>query len=235
MKYNVITVKNYLQIPPRDKFVILRHDVDRKPLNALKMAKLEHKMGINATYYFRYNPETFNKEIIKEIFEMGHEIGYHYEALSKANGDKLKAKIIFEKELNEYRKICPINTVSMHGKPLSKYNDSELWSNLDFKVFDLLGDGSLSIKDVLYFTDTGRSWDNKNNIRDHTQNQSSVKNIKTTDDLIEIIQPNKYSKLYISCHPERWSENFEEWMLSVCTDQIMNSGKVIIRLFRRNK
>jgi len=53
--------------------------VDRKPGNALKMARLEDEMGIRATYFFRTIPHTFKPEIIKEVSGMGHEIGYHYE------------------------------------------------------------------------------------------------------------------------------------------------------------
>src|SRR6185295_18394049 len=64
------------------KFCVIRHDVDRKPQNALRMAELEHEMKVNATYYFRHKPGVFVPEIISEIENMGHEIGYHYENLS---------------------------------------------------------------------------------------------------------------------------------------------------------
>lgn len=66
------------------KTLILRHDVDRMPQNALKMAKLEHDLGIKTTYYFRTIPQTFKPEIIKQIVDLGHEIGYHYENFSMA-------------------------------------------------------------------------------------------------------------------------------------------------------
>ena len=59
------------------KIVILRHDVDREPANALNMAKLEKSLGIKASYYFRMVKESYDDEIIKQIDEMGHEIGYH--------------------------------------------------------------------------------------------------------------------------------------------------------------
>jgi hypothetical protein len=41
------------------------------------MAKLEAALGIKATYYFRTIPKTFKPEIIKEIVDIGHELGYH--------------------------------------------------------------------------------------------------------------------------------------------------------------
>ena len=76
------TFEEYIQ-NSKEKVVILRHDVDREPGNALKMARLEGEMGIKATYFFRTIPHTFKPEIIKEIAEMGHEIGYHYENLAE--------------------------------------------------------------------------------------------------------------------------------------------------------
>ena len=62
-----------------DNFFIIRHDVDRKPKNALSMANLESEKGIKSTYYFRSKSHVFQPEIILAIQELGHEIGYHYE------------------------------------------------------------------------------------------------------------------------------------------------------------
>ncbi|MHA1251983.1 MAG: hypothetical protein ACTSRP_18495 [Candidatus Helarchaeota archaeon] len=55
-------VKIYLKC-----LVILRHDVYRKPRNALKLAKIEDKLGIKASYYFRINKKSNQTEIIKPI------------------------------------------------------------------------------------------------------------------------------------------------------------------------
>ena len=68
--------------------VVLRHDIDRKPMNALRMAELEYELGIQSTYYFRF-PCTFKPEIIRKIRDLGHEVGYHYEVLSKAKSASL--------------------------------------------------------------------------------------------------------------------------------------------------
>ena len=48
---------------PVEKVVIMRHDVDRLPGNALNMARLEHGMGIAATYYFRAVPVSLDEDI----------------------------------------------------------------------------------------------------------------------------------------------------------------------------
>jgi len=67
---------------PGKKCIILRHDVDARPENSLRLARLEHVLGIHGTYYFRIIPSVFDKDIIREIAGMGHEIGYHYETMS---------------------------------------------------------------------------------------------------------------------------------------------------------
>ena len=53
--YIFLSFKKYLQnidkIKKNDLIVILRHDVDDKPKNSLKMARLENSLGIIGTYY----------------------------------------------------------------------------------------------------------------------------------------------------------------------------------------
>jgi len=93
--YTPLTVYSYLEGQKKknknNKLVVLRHDIDRKLGNALRMAELEHELGIQSTYYFRF-PYTFKPDIIRKIHDLGHEMGYQYEVLSKAKGD-------YEKEI----------------------------------------------------------------------------------------------------------------------------------------
>ena len=78
------TFKEYIQ-NPKEKVVILRHDVDRLPSNAFVIAKIEKDAGIKASYYFRIVKESYDENIIRQIAKMGHEIGYHYENLAEVS------------------------------------------------------------------------------------------------------------------------------------------------------
>ena len=51
------TFEEYIQ-NLKEKVVILRHDVDRKPENALVIAEIEKEAGIKASYYFRIVKES---------------------------------------------------------------------------------------------------------------------------------------------------------------------------------
>ncbi len=110
-----MTLSEYFQgkdLPAR--FAMMRHDIDRKPGNALLTARVEAEEGIRATYYFRRYGSVFRPGIMKEIKGMGHEVGYHYEVLGKAKGDHERAIGMFEHELGEFREICDVRTISMH-------------------------------------------------------------------------------------------------------------------------
>ena len=87
----VMTVKQFLQSGQPQAFVIvLRHDVDRSLPSALRMAKLEASYGISASYYVRTTPPLDRPREIKRLSQLGHEVGYHYEVLTKANGNTKK-------------------------------------------------------------------------------------------------------------------------------------------------
>ena len=69
---------------PEDRVILLRHDVDDKKLNSLHFAKIQHELGIKGSYYFRMVPQSFDESVIKQIANLGHEIGYHYEDMDFA-------------------------------------------------------------------------------------------------------------------------------------------------------
>jgi len=230
-EYTPTTVKSYLTKKPSGELVILRHDVDRKPENALKMAKIENDLGITSTYYFRKKKDVFTPEIIKEIANMGHEIGYHYEVLEKAKGDLEKAIRIFEEELKKFREICDVKTICMHGNPLSKWVNKDIWKKYDFKDFGIIGEPYLSIdyKNVLYLTDTGRKWNSRFSVKDVVgANSQRNEKIKSTDDVIRMINGGDIEQICILAHPERWSDSFGEWLKELAWQNVKNVCKAIL-------
>jgi hypothetical protein len=231
--YRILSFERYMRGETLNKkFAILRHDVDRKKENALKMAEIEYERGISSSYYFRY-PYTFDSDLISKISAMDHEIGYHYEVLAKSRGDKIKGVKLFSKELQEFRKFYDVKTCCPHGSPLSPFDNRELWSDNDFRTFGIEGDAQLSVRDpVIFFSDTGRSWDNRNNMRDFVVNSSTATHVRTTDDLIKHICLVSPPALYLSIHPERWTSGGLDWYFQRYADVIYNTGRIIIKGIR---
>ena len=196
--------------------MILRHDVDSWPANALKMAEIETTKGVNATYYFRRSILSFNERVIKEIVNLGHEIGYHYEDLARSKGNPQEAIASFKANLNFYRKYYPVKTIAMHGRPLSPWDSKDLWQHYDYHDFGLIAEPYLDIdfNKVAYLTDTGNCWDgDKYSVRDHVQSPFRF-NIHSTSDLIEHIQSGKLpDKIMLNIHPARWNDNYFKWWI----------------------
>jgi len=239
--YNVLTVYEYLsQQKHEEPFIILRHDVDRSPGNSLKMAELESAYKINSTYYFRINPRTLIPEIISRIKYHGHEIGYHYEVMDKSKGDIKLAEKIFMDELARLRELADVNTVCMHGNPLSPFDNRSFWKHFSLEQFNLTGEAYLDInnRELFYSTDTGRGWNRrKYNLKDTFSDRtiSHLPAYDTTQQLIEAVETRQYKKIYLQIHPNRWNWNSLKWNMQLAEDIAVNVIKLLIVNFRKKR
>ena len=234
--YTPTTVRDYLASPP-GRWLILRHDVDRAPGRALDIARVEEEMGVRGSYYFRRGADVFKPEIISEIADMGHEVGYHYETLDKAKGDVDKAIRLFEQELAEFREIADIKTVCMHGNPLAPWANRDMWGNHDLKDFGLLGEPYLSIdyNTIMYLTDTGRTWaGGKVSVKD-VVNTQYVNKVSSTAGVIDLIRSGRFPGVCLLAHPNRWCDDPGAWLWELVWQNAKNVGKRGIVWYRARK
>jgi len=227
--YNFFTYEQYLneKIKPK-KFVILRHDVDRKACNALKMASLENELDINASYYFRIVKGSNQPSIIKKIAKLGHEIGYHYEDLSSSGGNYLKAIKSFESNLEYFNNYYPIKTICMHGSPWSKWDNKDLWKKYNYKNYGVLTEPYFDIdfNKIFYLTDASRAWNNeKVTIRDKV-NSDFIIPINSIFDIFNLLQLNKLpNQLMLNVHPHNWTNITIEWTTIKIWQKLKNKIK----------
>lgn len=211
--YTFQTFRDYLR-EPQNKVVILRHDIDEKKQKALEFAELEKCNNVSATYYFRILPVSFSRSLIQRIESMGHEIGYHYEDLSRNKGNIEKAIQEFETNLSTFRSFSQIDTICMHGAALSKYDNRDLWKDHDYRNYGIIGEPYLDLDfhKVLYLTDSGQCWDGeKYTVRDKTQRHHNIQ-ISNTEDIMSLIHMLP-SHLMITTHPNRWASGELEWLV----------------------
>lgn len=236
--YQFITFEQYCtQNKPTGQWVILRHDVDRKPQNSLATAQIEHSLGIRASYYFRIVPDSNQPEYIRQIAALGHEIGYHYEDMAIANGNAEKAFLHFQQQLAYFRQFYPVRTTCMHGAPTSQWDGRELWKQYDYRSVNIIGEPyfDMDFSEVLYLTDTGRCWDGYNvSVRDKIpvyQDEWVTQGLvyHTTNDLIRAIQVGQTPRrLMITTHPQRWTDNCWAWTKELLLQSVKNMIKRII-------
>jgi len=236
---------------PLKRVVILRHDVDRLPYNALLMAEIEKSLSIRSSYQFRIVKESNNIECIKRIADFGHEIGYHYER-QQATGDRRQglknetellemAFSTFKINLEYFRQFYPVKVISMHGSPKSKYDSRDLWEQFNYRDLGIICEPYFDIdySKVLYLTDTGRRWNGyKFNLRDKvvagygstTGNPLSEKfNFRYTSDIIRAILNNELpDQIIINAHPQRWTNKPVPWMEELIWQNVKNVGKYFL-------
>ncbi len=234
---NILTFSEYFSAEPKPKsFCLIRHDVDRKPGNALQMARLENGMGVKSTYYFRAKPHTFKPGIIMEIASLGHEIGYHYESLSDTDGDMSLALKDFESNLKKLREIVSVRTIAMHGRPLKPYDNRDMWRSGDnhkrlIEKYGILGEVYLDIDytDIAYINDTGRNWTSgKFNRRDKVVSNVEA-DFENGENLLGYLSSTPASKMVFQVHPERWEGGVIGWVIQYFSDTAVNMVKWCLR------
>jgi hypothetical protein len=84
-KYWLPLVREVNRSGPDRDLLLIRHDVDITPWSALRMAELEHSLGVHTTYYSRFHAPFYNLmaedviDSVRAVAAMGHEVGLHYE------------------------------------------------------------------------------------------------------------------------------------------------------------
>lgn len=142
--------------------VVLRHDVDLSLGDALTMAKLEADRGVTATYCVLltsalYNPlEREQRERIREIASLGHEIALHFSTHEYWDVDDQPDDVALLERVEEERAVlgslvpAATETVSFHSPPLWVLNRDldGVRSTYAPEYFD----------EMTYVADSGQRW-----------------------------------------------------------------------------
>ena len=215
---------------PSERTVILRHDVDKLPGNALATAQIENEAGISGTYYFRSCNGRFEEETIKQVRQLGHEIGYHYEDLdiasrkskvesrkSKNNDEEALVTIAidnFRGNLNKLREFASVTTICMHGSPISRWDNRLLWKYNDYRELGIVAEPyfDFNFENMLYLTDTGRRWNGASvSIRDKSignelTNQEQIREWKVKPLRGSLMNMTPEGKIFQAKHKFRHSD-----------------------------
>ena len=235
--YLPVTLSHHLRHPDTQSIrrLILRHDVDISPSKALRMAALEQALSLPASYYLRY-PRTFDAVTFRALLGMGHEVGYHYDVLTRSRGDMEQALRTFGQELAALRTVGPVTTVSAHGGSRASHDNRAIWQHAQLADYHLLGEAYLSIPGFCYLSDSGRTWSPRRKVRDAIP-EGRIPNvpIESTDDLIGWITIADVPRLCLNVHPERWPGDGSERIVAYCEDHLNNLVKWCYRSARNLK
>ena len=232
--YEFMTFAEYAEGRRADKLVMMRHDVDRQVERARRLAEVESEMRVRASYYFR---EKFidDRDEIRYIESLGHEVGYHYEELVAEKGDVDKAYARFARNVKKMRQVVDVRTITMHGSPMSRFDSKDMWRVYDYKKLGLIGEPQIDVdwNEMVYLTDTGRSWNGVSR-RDKVLEMVSEWKAKgwvydKTDDVIGALKEGRFpSCVIMTTHPQRWTDNVWEWMRELVVQRVKNCVKMVL-------
>lgn len=136
---------DYTQTAGRDRFIVLRHDVEFTPQRAYQMAKLEQAEGISTSYFFQLRNHSYNilsktnRRLVRALYGMGHRIGLHVHAEGLTCIQEIAEMILLDvKTLSDYLDI-PIDRYSFH-RP-----------DRDVLAANLKLDGLINVYDARFF------------------------------------------------------------------------------------
>jgi hypothetical protein len=106
-----------------DRVLLLRHDIDSDLATAARMWRIEQRLGVRGTWFFRLS--TWDDDLIAEIAGGGSEVGYHYEELAAlALRDGARTREAALALVDEARDLLRVNTAAVRrrsGLPLTTF------------------------------------------------------------------------------------------------------------------
>lgn len=205
LKKNGYVFTDYNNSDVHERCVILRHDIDTSLDKAVELAKLEAQQRVSSTYFVLLSSEFYNviardsRKKIKEIQNMGHDIGLHFDELNyekNLKGGVQKLVVDEARILQEILQI-EIKSVSMH-----RPSKETLEANYDLSPI-INSYGKRFFKEFKYVSDSRRRW---------------------REDVTEIIQSGKYDKLHILTHAFWYHDKEKD--LKTTIKEFVNQGNI---------
>lgn len=111
---------NYKEALNRDKFILMRHDVEYSVERAYNLSKVEDSMDFTSTYFFQWTNNSYNilsrknMDMVKDMHERGHIIGLHYALNGMTDMEQVRKQIV--KEINILSEMFGfrVDTFSVH-------------------------------------------------------------------------------------------------------------------------
>lgn len=110
----------YEEAAKRDRFIIMRHDVEYSVDRAYDLAKVESSMDFTSTWFFQWTNNSYNilsrrnQDMIHEMHDRGHVIGLHYAVNGLSDMEAVRRQIGKEMDILSEMFGFPITQFSVH-------------------------------------------------------------------------------------------------------------------------
>lgn len=201
----------------KDKFILLRHDIEFSVEKAYQMAQIEYNAGVRSAYFIQIENDSYNAfsdvntRLIREIHDMSHEIGLHYRQ-GGDNNARIKQQI--------YMMEC------MYGFKINSFSTHRPKENTSYEKYNI--DGIINAYSEEYFTRT----DDMSRVKVKYISDSKYQwnyGYPSREELLS------YDKVQLLVHPFQWAE--KPLGMMKCFDKLLadNSEKVKATYIREFK
>lgn len=197
------------------KDILWRHDVEFSPDIALKMAQIEHDLGVKATYFFQIHSEFYNifdcyfSDILKKIKLLGHEVGLHFDAHYYGVKTENELTRFIELDKNYFEQVfdCHLSVFSFHN------TNSFILKCEDYEYGGLVNVYSKYFKERFrYCADSTGYW--RYEVLDELLKDSSVRHLQVlTHDAMwstEVLSPRKRVMKSIQDNADRIKRQYDD-------------------------
>lgn len=115
------SVVDFDAVDPAERHLVLHHDVDLSIDYAVRMAEVEHRMGVSAWYFTLLRSDLYNPlssdglRGLRRLTILGHKVGLHFDAsLYAQDRDSLDAAARNECAVLETMLRAPVRVISFH-------------------------------------------------------------------------------------------------------------------------
>lgn len=113
----------YTDVSNSKNKIFWRHDIDMSLDLSLELAKIEAELGVTSTYFILLHSEFYSPlekksaKIIREIINMGHSIGLHFDShfYDISEEEQLEKHILFEKKIIDNLFEINVEVFSFHS------------------------------------------------------------------------------------------------------------------------
>ena len=202
-------VPTYEDALGKNKFILMRHDVEYSVKRAYELAKVESSMDFTSTFFFQWTNNSYNilsrrnLDMVKDMHERGQRIGLHFTLNGMTDMELVRKQIVKEMHMLSEMLGCEITQFSVHRPSPDVLRENIKLPNIinayqdDFFTFaeNVTNESELNVK---YISDANHIW---------RYGYPTEENIF------------KHDKIQILTHPFAWTkkgyDNFENYQTLV--------------------
>lgn len=152
----------------RERYIIMRHDVEFSVERAYNLARLENENHFNSTYFFQISNNSYNLlskkniNMVKEIHDMGHEVGLHFHLNGLEKEEDIVSEIKTELAIMNAKLNFKVDSFSIH-RPSSVvlgYNIKlpGIINAYQDEFFSYVEDMQTNVPEIKYLSDARHRW-----------------------------------------------------------------------------